>query len=233
MSNPSFQPSSLPTTRPSHMLANDQTALPVSFTLFLYAGLAGLLLTFVICIVRVFIRHFYLCNFKPNYNGAESGIEIIREADIEICDPDINHATVVRRASLNSDSYVVSAKGIDCSSVDENNPSTRCCSRSASALSIDSPHVSTTEINGTSSDSIDRDSSTPRGCCLFNRSNHAVPVSNGYPITGPTASIMNVMESVAEFPNFGKIMTFSFDPVNISCFSSNHVTFLNKLDCCP
>lgn len=204
-SNPTGQPSSLPTTRPSHMFTNDQTALPVSFTLFLYAGLAGLLLTFVICIVRVFIRHFYLCNFKPNYNGAESGIEIIREADIEICDADINHATVVRRSSLNSDSYVVTAKGIDWSSIDENNPSTRCCSRSASALSIDSPHITATDINGMSSNSTDRDSSTPRGCCLFNRSSPpAIPVSNGYPITGPTASVMTVMESVAEFPNFSK-----------------------------
>jgi hypothetical protein len=221
----SFQPSSLPTTRATHLLANDQTALPVSFTLFLYAGLAGLLLTFAICIVRVFIRHFYLCNFKPNYNGAESGIEIIREADIEICDPDINHATVVRRASLNSDTYVVSVKGIDCSSVDENNPSTPCCSRSASALSIDSPHVSANDINGMSSNSIDRDSSTPRGCCLFNRSNHAVPVSNGYPITGPTASIMNVMESVAEFPTFGKITIISLDSIFEVSLSSNYVIF--------
>lgn len=224
-SNPSSQPSSHPTSRPSHILANDQTALPVSFTLFLYAGLAGLLLTFVICIVRVFIRHFYLCNFKPNYNGAESGIEIIREADIEICDAEINHATVVRRASVNSDSYVVSVKGIDCSSFDENNPSTRCCSRSASALSIDSPHVSVMDMNDMSSNSNDRDSTIPRGCCLFNRPNPpALPVSNGYPITGPTASVMNVMESVAEFPNYGntRMILFLIDQISVS---SNYLFF--------
>lgn len=209
-SNHTNQPSSRPSTRSSHAIVADQTALPVSFTLFLYAGLAGLLLTFVICIVRVFIRHFYLCNFKPNYNGAESSIEIIREASIEVCDLDTHHATVVRRLSVNSETYIESVKGLDCTSIDENVPSTRCCSRSASALSIDSSPLAIADRNSVLSNTLDPESGTNnvRGCCLFSRS--SPPVSNGYPVTGPTASVMNVMESVSEFPNFGKIATMFF-----------------------
>ena len=90
-----------PSSRPSKRPKAEAITLPVSFTLFLYAGLAGLLLIFVICVVRVFIRHYYLCNFKLFTNGVDSRIEIIREADIVCNEADVHLATVV--SSFHSD----------------------------------------------------------------------------------------------------------------------------------
>ena len=94
------------TFQPSLATRNDTVALPVLFTMFLYAGLAGILLIFVVCVMRMVMRHYQLCNFKLSDNDHDSSIEIIREADIDYTETEISLATVVSPTSTQDDHII-------------------------------------------------------------------------------------------------------------------------------
>ena len=201
---PIGQPSSQPTSAPSKHILLTQTDLP---KLFLYAGLAGLLTAFVICIIRVFVNHFYLCN-KMYTTGTESSIEIIREANIQVRDRDVHHATVVSCLSGNPDSHSLEIKEARDVMRDKNVAAT-CSTRSVSLLSTDSNAVTAIaplsvviSTGGMSSDGPGRSSFNSN---RSGASASAQCVSTGVPIpiTAATARAMNVMEAVPESLNTG------------------------------
>lgn len=175
-------PSSQPSKRPK---TTQTIALPVSFTLFLYAGLAGLLLIFLICMVRVFVRHYYLCNFKLYNNGVDSRIEIIREADIVCHEADIHLATVVS-SSDSFDSHIINFKSIPTGG--------------------ETVVSSTTCDHTDSSNSFENDESQPAIALPVDDDGF---VSNAVDISSVVASAMTVMESVPEPTDHGNIF-FSF-----------------------
>jgi hypothetical protein len=193
---PSGQPSSQPTSAPSKHVLLTQTDLP---KLFLYAGLAGLLTAFVICIMRVFVNHFYLCNYKMYITGTESTIEIIREADIQVRDRDVHQATVVSSLEIKEARDAIRDKNV----------AATCSTRSVSLLSTDTdsnavtviaPFSEATSTGGRNSDGPGRSS--------FNSNRNSASaqcVSTGFPIpiTAATARAMNVMEAVPESLNTG------------------------------
>jgi hypothetical protein len=195
---PIGQPSSQPTGAPSEHIFLTQTDLP---KLFLYAGLAGLLTAFVICLVRVFVNHFYLCNYKAYNTGTESTIEIIREADIQVRDRDVHQATAVSSLEIKEARDVIRDKNVEAS----------CSTRSVSLLSTDTDSNAVTAIapfseatstggrnsdgSGRSSFNSNRNSASASAQCVST----GVPI----PITAATARAMNVMEAVPESLNTG------------------------------
>ena len=197
---PIGQPSSQPTSAPSKHVLLTQTDLP---KLFLYAGLAGLLTAFVICIMRVFVNHFYLCNYKMYITGTESTIEIIREADIQVRDRDVHQATVVSSLEIKEARDVIRDKNVVAT----------CSTRSVSLLSADTDSNAVTVIApfseatstggrnrdgpGRSSSNSNRNSASASAQCVST----GVPVP--IPITAATARAMNVMEAVPESLNTG------------------------------
>jgi hypothetical protein len=197
---PTGQPSSQPTSAPSQHVLLPQTDLP---KLFLYAGLAGLLTAFIICFVRVFVNHFYLCNYKAYITGTESTIEIIREADIQVRDRNVHQATVVSSLEIKEARDVIRDK----------NAAATCSSRTVSLLSTDTdpnavtvtaPFSEATSTGGRNSDGPGRSS------FIFNSNRNGASasaqcVSTGapVPITAATARAMNVMEAVPESLNTG------------------------------
>ena len=169
-----------PSSRPSKRPKAEAITLPVSFTLFLYAGLAGLLLIFVICVVRVFIRHYYLCNFKL-FNSGDSRIEIIREADIVCNEADVHLATVV--SSFHSlDSHTISFESVPIKSIDLNDDAF-VCNTHLSSYSEDDINQPTIALP------VDVDSTTDR-CNRNDLLPDTVLIASG------VASTMTVMESV-------------------------------------
>ena len=190
---PIGQPSSQPTGAPSRHLPLNQTDLP---KLFLYAGLAGLLTAFVICIIRVFVNHFYLCNYKMYTTGTESTIEIIREADIQIPDGDVHHATVVSCLSGNPDSLLFETKGVRDDTRDKNEGAI-CSTRSISLLSTDSNALTSIMPASDADAASGSHGAYSGGNGRFNFSNSgAQSITMGIPIAATTARTMNVMESV-------------------------------------
>ena len=205
---PIGQPSSQPTSAPSRNLLLNRTDLP---KLFLYAGLAGLLTAFVICIIRVLINHFYLCNYKSYTNGTDSTIEIIREADIELPDRDIHHATVVSCISSNFGSHSLEAKGVP-DVIRGRKESAMCLTRSISLLSTDSNELSaiapTSDVvatEGSNSNGVTHSYTGVKGRFSFGNPG-AQPVTMGIPIVSTPARAMHVMEAVhvPESSNTGK-----------------------------
>lgn len=200
---PIGQPSSQPTSAPSRNLLLNRTDLP---KLFLYAGLAGLLTAFVICIIRVLINHFYLCNYKSYTTGTDATIEIIREADIQLPDREIHHATVVSCISSNIGSHSLEAKGVQ-NVIRGKKEATMCLSRSISHLSTDSNEL--TSIAPTS-DVVAIEGSNSNGTSINGRFSYGNPgaqtVTVGIPIVSTPARAMHVMEAVhiPESSNAGK-----------------------------
>jgi hypothetical protein len=183
--------------------------------LFLYAGLAGLLLTFVICVVRVFIRHYYLCNFKLYNNGADSSIEIIREADIVICQSEVHVATVLSldRYCSTDDHTVLNMKTLsDDTDITETNlnrnrePTFAEGNKSTSTMAVLMNNLSPRSllnIGCTTSNSVDINSdgtntSTDNSSINVSRTSVAENEVTATPVVDSVACAMNVMESVPE-----------------------------------
>ena len=205
---PIGQPSSQPTSAPSRNLLLNRTDLP---KLFLYAGLAGLLTAFVICIIRVLINHFYLCNYKSYTTGTDATIEIIREADIQLPDRDIHHATVVSCISSNFGSHSLEAKGVQ-DIIRGKKEATMCLSRSISHLSTDSneltsiaPTSDVVATEGSNSNGVTDNYTGINGRFSFGNPG-SQPVTVGIPIVSTPARAMHVMEAVhiPESSNTGK-----------------------------
>ena len=196
-SQPSSSPTGRPSGRPSRGLSSDTNALPVSFTLFLYAGLAGLLLSFVICFIRVLLRYFCRCNFKLYGSGADSSIEIIREADAVICDEVIHQATIATDLCHESKWNSVTAKAAS----DKEDSELPCAvTRSISLPSTNSFSLRRDSLGAPAT----TDCHSVVICNPNDGSNSVAGISTGIPISGITARTMSVMEPVAEPPVIGE-----------------------------
>lgn len=221
-SQPTSSPTGRPSGRPSRGLSSDTNALPVSFTLFLYAGLAGLLLSFVICFVRVLLRYFCRCNFKLYGSEADSSIEIIREADAVICDEVIHQATIATDLchGTKGDSMTVKAAG------DKEDSELPCAvTRSISLRSANSfsPRRDAQGAPATT------DCHSVVICNPHDGDNYSGgSISTGIPISGVTASTMSVMEPVAELPVIGEVMSIHG---HISTLLQSRISLITASSC--
>lgn len=219
---PIGHPSSQPTSAPSKYVILTHTDLP---KLFLYAGLVGLFIAFVICIIRVFVNHFYLCNKYTT--GTESSLEIIPEANIQVRDRDVHHATVVSCLSGNPDSHLLEIKEAR-DVIHDKNVAATCSTRSVSLLSTDSNAVTAIAPLSVVISTGGRNSDSPaRSSFNSNRSSASAQcVSTGVPIpiTAVTARAMNVMEAVPESLNTGDTLP--------RCLCTDHWITAHPFLCC-